>query len=370
MHKGDLIITNKTRRRVVKSMQVLLEERSKAYFNFINSLHSEATKEKYKFCLEKFLNHYRIDLLSFLKLPQQDMTNLIIKYLVDKKVSRQYKNLITATLKHACEINDIVLNWKKIKKFINSEKTGNEIAGRDRGYTHQEIQQILNFSDQRVRTAFLILSSTGIRIGALRTLRVGDLEKIDGDIYKVTVYSGDKEQYITFTTPECTKEIDTYLDFRARHGEKITDDSFLFVKKFDVNLRLTKGKQLSDSGIKGVLDEIIRNCGLRQVNRTNQFKRQNIPMLHGFRKHFTKQFVDSKLNPEIREMLLGHKIGLASCYYRPTEEEMLGEYQKAIDNLTIDPANRLQRKVDTLQVEKSLLDSIASRLNELEKSMK
>ncbi len=34
MHKGDLIITNKTRRRVVKSMQVLLEERSKAYFNF------------------------------------------------------------------------------------------------------------------------------------------------------------------------------------------------------------------------------------------------------------------------------------------------------------------------------------------------
>lgn len=82
MHKGNLILTNKTRRRVVKSMQVLLEEHSKAYFNFIDSLHSEATKEKYKFCLEKFLNHYRIDLLSFLKLPQQDMTNLIIKYLV------------------------------------------------------------------------------------------------------------------------------------------------------------------------------------------------------------------------------------------------------------------------------------------------
>lgn len=69
------------------------------------------------------------------------MSNLIIKYLVDKKVSRQYKNLITATLKHACEINDIVLNWNKIKKFTNnSEKTGNETNGRDRGYTHEEIQ--------------------------------------------------------------------------------------------------------------------------------------------------------------------------------------------------------------------------------------
>ncbi len=148
-------------------MQVLLEEQSNAYYNFINSLHSESTKQSYKFCLEKFLNHYRIDLLSFLKLPQQDMTNLIIKYLVDRKVSSQYKNLITATLKHACEINDIVLNWTKIKKFTNnSEKTGNETNGRDRGYTHEEIQKILEFSDQRLKTAFLILASTGIRIGA------------------------------------------------------------------------------------------------------------------------------------------------------------------------------------------------------------
>lgn len=123
-------------------MQVL-DENSQVFFNFINTLHSEATKESYKFCLEKFLNHNRIDLLSFLKLPQQDISNLIIKYLVDKKVSRQYKNLITATLKHACEINDVVLNWKKIKKFINFEKTGNETKGRERGYSHQEIQKIL-----------------------------------------------------------------------------------------------------------------------------------------------------------------------------------------------------------------------------------
>lgn len=50
------------------------------------------------------------------------MTNLIIKYFVDNKISNQYKNLMNATLKHACEINDVVLNWKKIRKFINSAK--------------------------------------------------------------------------------------------------------------------------------------------------------------------------------------------------------------------------------------------------------
>jgi hypothetical protein len=83
MRKFDLI-RSKNVVSSFKYMQVL-DEQSKAYFNFINSLHSESTRESYRFCLEKFLNHYRIDVLSFLKLPQQDTTNLVIKYIVDKK---------------------------------------------------------------------------------------------------------------------------------------------------------------------------------------------------------------------------------------------------------------------------------------------
>ena len=70
-------------------MQVLDEE-SKAYFNFINSQNSESTRNSYKFCLEKFLNHYEIDLASFLKSSQEEMSNLIIKYLVDEKISKGY----------------------------------------------------------------------------------------------------------------------------------------------------------------------------------------------------------------------------------------------------------------------------------------
>jgi hypothetical protein len=96
-----------------------------------------------------------------------------------------------------------------------------------------------------------------MRVGALRSPKVGDLEKID-EVYKIRVYSGDKEEYRTFTTPECTKEIDTYLDFRARHNEKITDDSFLLIKKFNVNLTSVKvkGRQFNGRGINSVLEEI------------------------------------------------------------------------------------------------------------------
>jgi hypothetical protein len=40
------------------------------------------------------------------------------------------KNLILSTLKHACEMNDGILNWKKVRRFIKTEKTNNETNGR------------------------------------------------------------------------------------------------------------------------------------------------------------------------------------------------------------------------------------------------
>ena len=49
-----------------KSMQVL-DEQSKAYFNFINSLRSEPTRKSYKFCIQKFLGHYEMDLAAISK---------------------------------------------------------------------------------------------------------------------------------------------------------------------------------------------------------------------------------------------------------------------------------------------------------------
>ena len=35
------------------------------------------------------------------------------------------------------------------------------------------------------------------------------------------------------------------------------------------------------------------------------------------------------------EMLMGHNIGLAANYYRPTEEELMDYYAKAVADLTI-----------------------------------
>jgi hypothetical protein len=69
-------------------------------------------------------------------------------------------------------------------------------------------------------------------------------------------------------------------------------------------------------------------------------------------------------------MLLGHSIGLAGAYYKPTQEEMLSEYEKGIDALTIDPANRLRKKVEKLEVEASQLQRLQQAVTALEKKIK
>jgi hypothetical protein len=122
---------------------------------------------------------------------------------------------------------------------------------------------------------------------------------------------------------------------------------------------MQKGELFTGKSLRVTLQNCISNTGLRGIDHINRHKRKQIPVLHGFRKFFTKQLVDSKLNPEIREMLLGHKIRLASAYYKPTEQEMLNEYLKAINLLTINEENRLKLKLQqTIQIEKSQIESL------------
>jgi 3-oxoacyl-ACP reductase-like protein len=115
------------------------------------------------------------------------------------------------------------LNWSWLKSRIPK---GNGKV-KDRDYTKEELQKMWEQSDVR-KKAVLALFMTGVRKGAISDLRVGSLAKImeyhdrrrekqvhkfEGyHMYKLTVYEGSSEQYITFLTPAGAKAIDRYLE--------------------------------------------------------------------------------------------------------------------------------------------------------------
>lgn len=264
------------------------------------------------------------------------------------------KNYTTAVFSFY-SINDIVLNTHKIAKFMPE----NRKVKNDRGYSHKEISKMLEFADVRSRVIILLLASSGMRVGAITSLKIRNLDLDGKEHYKITIYEKSPEQYVSFITPECKRAIDAYLDMRKRYGEELTPDSVLVREQFDIRnpFAIKSPKTVSSEGLQWILRDL--------ASRYNVISNRAVPVAHGYRYWWMGQAVKSKMNAEQREMLLGHKIGLTSAYYRPDVDEMYAEYEKAIDNLTIDPANKLQRKLDVLEVEKTDYEKLDAKIDAL-----
>jgi integrase len=81
----------------------------------------------------------------------------------------------------------VVLNRKKVNRYFGEYKK----VMKDKAYTTEQIQEALQNADQRMRCIILLLASTGCRIGALPSLTLGNLTKLqDYGLYKITFYEG------------------------------------------------------------------------------------------------------------------------------------------------------------------------------------
>jgi integrase len=348
---------------------------------FNESIRSEYTRKVYTVCLNKFFefvgSNYEIiecDSSTDIKEIEQHVIDFVIFLKNEGKGFAAIHNYVSAICKYY-KINDVVLNTSKIHQFLPEFRK----SKKDRGYDHPEIQRLLDIADERFRTIILLLASTGMRIGAIPSLRLRNIEKVSTGsglaIYIITIYEGFKEEYITFTTPECSIAIDNYLNMRERYGEKLIQDSYMTREQFDVRdpSTISKCKETKGNTLTRKLIDLAERSGIRrkevlEAGKNRATIRKDVPIAHGFRKFFTTQLVEADVKTELRWLLEGHNLKANDSHYiRTTEKRLQQEYEKAIDNLTIDPANRLQRKVETLTIEKSRLDKIEEKMRKIEK---
>jgi integrase len=307
--------------------------------------------------------------------------NQIINFLQFQKQRVETKQIAASTLKNfvkslkaLCDCADLELPWKKV---IRGLPKGRQSAN-DRAPTIEEIRKLIEYPDRRIRPIVYTMVSSGMRLGSWDFLKWKHIEAItneNGDIIaaKVQVYAGDTEEYYTFITPEAYSALKEWMDFRASYGEKITENSWVMRDLWQTtNMNYgarwglaTNPKMLKSSGIKRLLERALWEQGIRQPLIGNT-KRHEWKASHGLRK-FYKTRAEQVMKPINVELTMGHDIGISGSYYKPTEREILEDYLKAVDLLSINNDKMiLQKQVEELK-EKSKDNEYAIRAELQEK---
>jgi hypothetical protein len=275
--------------------------------------------------------------------------------IAESTISNYYKSA-----KLFCEMNDVsTVNWKKIRRGIPRGRQ----ASNDRAPTIEEIQKLVEYPDRRIKPIVYTMISSGIRLGSWDYLQWKHVKPIKNENVEVvaarlTVYAGDVEEYYSFITREAYNAIKEWMDFRASYGERITGESWLMRDiwqttntNYGAKLGLaTLPKRLKSSGIKRLLERALWEQGVRQPLKDGA-KRHEWKAAHGFRK-FYKSHAEQVMRPINVEITMGHNIGVSASYYKPTENDIILDYLKAVDVLTVNAGKDnsiLQKEVEKLK---------------------
>lgn len=220
------------------------------------------------------------------------------------------------------------------------------------------------------------MASTGMRVGALPEIKLKHMKRwnlpsmggSNKHIYQFKVYANSpKYRYNCYCTPEAAEEIDRYLNFRKRSGDNIRQDpetgnwlpgdSYLVIQNFSKENYPIFPKPIKSNSLTQYIREKLEEMGQRTRKKIVYSKtksrfseagkhRDEIHPCHSLRIFAVTNMQRSKIDKTIREMLVGHSTGLDRSYYKPQDDEILQEYLKAVDLLTILNETRLKKQVD------------------------
>ncbi len=271
---------------------------------FEQSIKSEYTRKVYIVCLKKYFQFpgsgkfIECDHTTDPRKVEQHVIDFVISKKKEGKGFSGIKNYVSAICKYY-KIKDVYINTNKILQFLPEFRK----SKKDREYEHEEIQKLLEIADERMRVVILLSASTGMRIGAIPDLRLRNIEQVSTEsgselpIHKITVYENTNDEYVTFTTPECTIAIHNYLKMRERYGERLTKDCFLIREQFNIRdpFAISKCKKVKANTLTRKLIDLAERSGIRQRQILEQDQkekhlassfRKDVPICHGFQKIF------------------------------------------------------------------------------------
>lgn len=362
---------------MTQKQQFLEVKQQRSYVLFTNVINSPATLKNYDLNLTNFMLWAEIkdyDTLSSLKTDviQEKMENYVLAH--KKRNPNLRRKTFTnklAPVELFLDVNKILYHKRALHLLFgkDDQKKGNELP-----YTTDDVQKMLDVTKiKRNRAVILFFSSVGGRPSVISdpVLRFKHVYPVLFGCKAILFYSDSNEEYWGFLTPESSKALDDYVDWRINKGERITKESPVFVEKSSKNgsYDVENLQPLSYEGLHHILRRTLKNSDVERIKTGFRYDKA---IFYGFRKRFnTVLKIDSEINSNIAEKLMAHKNGLDGVYFKPTREDCFKEFLKAIPGLTINEAERLKIKVDDLEKSKEeIIKQYETRLIGSEKILK
>lgn len=349
-----------------------------SYNNFVRSTKTNATKANYAESLRRFVNFHKVtNYDKLLKWDTEEITDKLLDW-VDSMTDAGLKGVtIRAQLSGPelfFEMNRKLWHKRIVRKRIPSDE---EVPGGDDPYTTEDITRMLSSTKQPRSIALIhFLASCGIRPAGFTdpVLKMKHLQEIE-DCFSVEIYAGTKFAYWVFLTPEASKAMRNYLEWRELKKITTSPESPLFVS-FKKKPRKNKKRKtnyyeyLTDSNVDSIVRHLLINAGISRKKVSSE--RYDKAALYGFRKRYNTILKETdNINLQVAEKIMAHKtpkeIKLDKNYFRPTRERCFVEFKKAIKELTVDPSERKEVENQKLRVENTEIHQLKNRTSELER---
>jgi integrase len=298
------------------------------------SRRSQSTALTYSLALKHFANYMNagtadeaVNRIKCEKLDVYDVLDGFVDYLMRHGLAPRTVNLYLTAVRQFLVHEDVAFDKSKFRERVVTPQ--DYAISTDRAPTKSELRKLFIHASLKAKVIIAMLVSSGMRIGELANLRVGDID-FNSQPAKITVRASETKQkrpHITFISSEATSLLKEFL------GDKVNqEDQYVF----------ERGRGRPKDALYAMLWRLFKKINMRE--KMSPESRRYAIHPHSFRKYFFSQCLAAGVERGVVEGWMGHKYGLDESYLRVPEEEQAKLYLKAEPRLTIMSEGEVSRE--------------------------
>jgi integrase len=288
---------------------------------------------------------YKQMALSYLADTNRDRVKDLITWRKQSTLAAKTCKVYAGCVKEFLENNGVVFDKKQLGKIKAAYKGGEEAP--DDAPDHGKIRSFLEHGDVRIRAMALLLSSTGMRVGELLSIRE---KSIDFDRRMITLLAKDTKTNtgrVVFFTKEAERALSQWIKVK----EKYITEKNIVVAAFGKNESKYDHSAVDDGRIFPYDPVSINRAWNRNLKHSGQFDKNDRGIVkfhpHSLRQFFSTQLRRNGCPDSVVEILLGHKPYL-STYIKYSPADLQEAYEKHSPALVIGSADDVRRTVNAL----------------------